>query len=79
MNNIKAGLLRYSEVPWQSLMPLQTWLHGFDCNTNSLRVAQAANEQGEAICYVCYTKIDDAFVITAVAVASGATIEDCII
>jgi hypothetical protein len=73
MNNnpIETKLLSYSEAP--VMVPLQNWLSGFEfksgLNTN---VAVASNDKG-VIVSVCYVKIDDAFLITAMEVNPKAT------
>lgn len=63
MNNspIKATLLPYSEAPHH----LQNWTNGFKFKSpTTMRVAVASNEK-RAIVSVCYMKINDAFLITA--------------
>jgi hypothetical protein len=78
-NPIKATLLPYSEVPHQTMLPLQNWLSGFEFfefKSNPLmRVAVASNDKG-AIISVCYIKIDDAFLITAMEINPKATIAE---
>jgi hypothetical protein len=64
MNSIEAKLIPYSEVPHQTMLPLNNWLSGFEFKSPTMRVAIASNDKG-AIVSVCYIKIDDSFLITA--------------
>ena len=72
MNNnpIKATLVPYSEAP--QMLPLQNWLSGFEFKPLNTHVALASNEKG-VIVSMCYMKIDDAFLITAMEVNQKAT------
>ena len=74
MNNspIKSTLIPYSEAPHQTMLPLQNWLSGFEFKSLKTSVALASNEKG-VIVSVCYVKIDDAFLITAMEINPKAT------
>jgi len=81
-NHIKAVLFRCSEMPWPDFLQLHAWMRrsadfkGFNFHTPDLKVAQAVNGWGKLIGYVCYTKAENAFVITGVAISSQATDEE---
>jgi hypothetical protein len=73
MNSIVAKLIPYTKVPHQTFLPLQNWLSGFELSPFSVQVAVATNEKGDPIVTVCYTKVDAAFLITALVVDPKAT------
>jgi hypothetical protein len=77
MNNstIKATLLPYSEAPHQTMLPLQNWLSGFEFKSLNTHVALASNDKGVVVS-MCYMKIDDAFLITAMEINPKATVEE---
>jgi hypothetical protein len=77
MNNshIKATLIPYSEAPHLTMLPLQNWLSGFEFKTLNTQVAVASNEKG-VIVSVCYMKIDDSFLITAMEINPKASVEE---
>lgn len=72
---IKTTLLPYSEVPHQTMLPLNNWLSGFEFKSLHPRVVLASNDKG-VIVAACYITIDDAFLITAMEVNPKATVEE---
>jgi hypothetical protein len=73
---IKATMLPYSEVPHQTMLPLQNWLSGFEFKSNPNMHVAIASDEKETIVSVCYIKIDDAFLITAMEINPKATAEE---
>jgi len=74
--NITAQLVPYSNVPHQTMVSLQNWLNGYDFKSHTfVRVAQASKGE-DALVFVCFVKIDDAYLITAWVINPKATEED---
>jgi hypothetical protein len=80
MNNIKVNLLGYGAMSVQSMIQLLEWMKlsrtPIAINNPRLRVAQAVDAFGETICYVLYTKADNAFLVTGFANNPGATTQE---
>jgi hypothetical protein len=76
--NIEAKLIPYTEVPHKTFVPLQNWMGGFEFKSAALNthVAVAGNEKADPIVSVCYMKVDDAFLITALVVNPKASAEE---
>jgi hypothetical protein len=79
LNNIKATLLRMSELSWESLTKLKAWMKmsasfnsfdGENFNSPSLKIAQASDANGTP---VVFCPVETCFLVSAYAVSPNVT------